>query len=58
MTVAKNDREKDDLMDEYKELERDYDELEKVNRRLNKVRPSTHHRLIPSLIFKSSIDFL
>ena len=36
-TLKKHEREKEDLMSEYKELECDYDELDKVNRKLNKV---------------------
>jgi hypothetical protein len=35
-TVSKCEREKGDLLEEYKELESDYDELDKVNRKLNK----------------------
>ena len=35
-TVTKGEREKGDLLEEYKELESDYDELDKVNRKLNK----------------------
>ena len=34
--VSKCEREKGDLLEEYKELESDYDELDKVNRKLNK----------------------
>ena len=34
--VSKYEREKGELLDEYKELESDYDELDKVNRKLNK----------------------
>ena len=35
-TVTKCEREKGDLLEEFKELESDYDELDKVNRKLNK----------------------